>query len=78
MRWTDRFTEALASQRDPFTASLLAAPEEDEALGDKELRAIREGDADIEAGKVHGSDEIAKEFGLRGDPSPIRRGRVRG
>ena len=63
-RATPRFVEAFVSQRDPFLASLRAAPDEDEELTGEELRAIREGAADIKAGRVHSSEEIAREFGL--------------
>ena len=59
-----RAVTELAIQRDPFLANLLAAPEEDEELTDGARRAIREGGADIDAGRVHSTEEIEREFGL--------------
>ncbi len=59
-----RAVTELAAQRDPFLASVLAAPEEHEELTEVARRAIREGDADIDAGRVHTIDEIEREFGL--------------
>jgi len=59
-----RAVTELAIQRDPFLANLLAAPEEDEELTDGARQAIRDGDADIDAGRVHTTEEIEREFGL--------------
>ena len=59
-----RAVTELAIQRDPFLAKLLAAPADDEELSDQARQAIREGDADIDAGRVHNTEEIEREFGL--------------
>ncbi len=59
-----RAVTELAIQRDPFLANLCAAPEEDQELTDGARQAIREGDADVDAGRVRTSDEIEREFGL--------------
>ena len=59
-----RAVTELAIQRDSFRASLLAAPEEDEELTAGARQAIREGDAEIDAGRVHSTEEIKREFGL--------------
>ena len=59
-----RAVTELAIQRDPFLANLLAAPEEDEELTDGARQAMQEGDADIDTGRVHSTEEIEREFGL--------------
>ena len=59
-----RAVTELAIQRDPFLANLLAAPEEDEELTGDARQAVRDGDADIDAGRVHSTEEIEQEFGL--------------
>jgi len=59
-----RAVTELAIQRDPFLGNLLDAPEEDEELTEGARRAIREGDAHIDASKVHSTEEIEREFGL--------------
>lgn len=59
-----RAVTELAIQQDPFLANVLAAPGENEELTDQAHRAIREGDAVIDAGRVHSTDEIKQEFGL--------------
>ena len=59
-----RAVTELAGERDPFQANLLAAPEEDEELTDGALAAIREGEADIDSGRSHSTEEIKREFGL--------------
>ncbi|MCY4627280.1 MAG: hypothetical protein OXE58_06900 [Acidobacteria bacterium] len=59
-----RAVTELAIQRDPFLANVLAAPEENEELTDWARRAVQEGDADIDAGRVHSTEEIKREFGL--------------
>ena len=59
-----RAVTELAVQHDPFLAHLLAAPEETKELTDRARQAIREGDADIDADRVHTTEEIEREFGL--------------
>ncbi len=59
-----RAVTELAIEHDPFLANLLAAPEEDEELTERARQAMREGDADIDAGRVRGTYEIEREFGL--------------
>ena len=59
-----RAVTELAIHRDPFLANLLAAPEEDEELTDGARQAVQEGNADIDAGRVHSTEEIEREFGL--------------
>ena len=59
-----RAVTELAIQRDPFLVDLLAAPEEDEELTDGARQAVRDGDADIDAGRVHSTEEIEQECGL--------------
>ena len=59
-----RAVTELAIQRDPFLANLLAAPSDDEELSDRARQAIREGDADIAAGRVHSTQDLEREVGL--------------
>ena len=59
-----RAVTELTIQRDPFLAKLLVAPADDEELSDRARQAIREGDADIDAGRVHSTEELEREFGL--------------
>ena len=54
----------LVNQHDPFLANLLAAPEEDEELTAGARQAMQEGDADMDAGRVHSAEEIEREFGI--------------
>ena len=59
-----RAVTELVRQHDPFLANLLTAPEEDEELTDGARRAMQEGNADIDAGRVHSTEEIERELGL--------------
>ena len=52
-----------ADQRDSFLAELLAAPEGDEPLSDAAREAIRDGEADVEAGRIHSMEDLEREFG---------------
>ena len=64
VRATLAFAEERAAQRDPLEERLLAAPEENEELGDDEVAAIRDGLADREAGRVYSSESVKRELGI--------------
>ncbi|MXW38703.1 MAG: hypothetical protein F4Z65_10630 [Acidobacteria bacterium] len=64
VRATLAFAEERAAQRDPLEEKLLAAPEENEELGDDEVAAIRDGLADREAGRVYSAESVKRELGI--------------
>lgn len=59
-----RAVTELAVRHDPFLANLVAAPEETTELTEGARQAMQDGDADIDAGRVHSTEEIKQEFGL--------------
>jgi len=59
-----RAVTELVIQRDPILANLLAAPEEDEELTDGARQAMQAGDADIDAGRVHSTEQIEQKLGM--------------
>lgn len=60
-----RYLEYLADRGDPFVRHLLEAPEEEEDLSEAGRRLLRDAYDDIDAGRLWGSDELRREFGLR-------------
>lgn len=59
-----RYLEYLADPGDPFVRHLFEAPEEEEALSEAGQRLLGEAYEDIDAGRLCGSDELKREFGL--------------
>jgi len=59
-----RYLEFLTGRGDPYLAYLMSVPEEAEELSEEGHRLLDEGWEDIEAGRLIGSDDVAREFGL--------------
>ena len=59
-----RYLEYLVDRGDPLVRHLFEAPEEEEALSDAGQRLVGQAYEDIDAGRLCGSDELKREFGL--------------
>ncbi|MXX60342.1 MAG: hypothetical protein F4X04_04465 [Holophagales bacterium] len=59
-----RYLEYLTDRADSYARFLLSAPETDRRLSEKCERGLEEAWADVEAGRVHGSEEVKRELGL--------------
>ena len=60
-----RFLEFLLSKsEDPVLRAFLNAPEDDEPMGEQELKNLEEAQEAISAGRVTPWEEVKKEFGL--------------
>ena len=59
-----RYLEFLTGRGDPYLVYLMSVPEEAEELSEEGQRLLDEGWEDIEAGRLIGSDDAARELGL--------------
>ncbi len=59
-----RYLEYLAERGDPFFRHLMETPEEERELSDTGQRLLDEGYEDIDAGRLHGLDEVKRELNL--------------
>lgn len=57
-----RFLEYLGHRTDPLLRKLLEAPEDAEELGDETLAALRDAEADFQAGRVVAHGEVRRRL----------------
>ncbi len=64
VRAAARYLEYLTDRADSYARFLLSVPETDRRLSEKCERRLEQAWDDVEAGRVHGSEEVKRELGL--------------